>query len=87
MHRIGRSALIMHNANNAIQINKRQKEQSFPDLEYYVIKCREGELGSGRMIKNMKCASLLDVAPSENDTNFEEYQSGDISSKIELLDI
>jgi hypothetical protein len=39
------------------------------------------------MIKNMKCASLLDVAPSENDTNFEEYQSGDISSKIELLDI
>lgn len=82
LHRVGRSALILQNANIAIQINKRPNEDKYPDMEYYVIKCRDGELGKGRIIKDMKCASLIDDKIEIND-NYQIEDTDDISDKLE----
>lgn len=87
LHRIGRSALIMQNANIAIQIETRANEKNFPDMKYHVIKNRDGELGDGRLIKNLACGTLLDEKVEEDPTTFEMRDPDDISEKIELLDI
>jgi replicative DNA helicase len=87
LHRIGRSALIMQNANIAVQIETRPNEKNFPDMKYHVIKNRDGELGDGRLIKNLACGTLLDEKIEEDPTTFEMRDPDDISEKIELLDI
>lgn len=87
LHRIGRSALIMTNANIAIQIETRTNEKNFPDMKYHVIKNRDGELGDGRLIKNLSCGTLIDEKTEEDPTTFEMRDPDDISEKIELLDI
>ena len=87
LHRIGRSALIMTNANIAVQIETRANEKNFPDMKYHVIKNRDGELGDGRLIKNLACGTLLDEKTEEDPTTFEMRDPDDISEKIELLDI
>ena len=87
LHRIGRSALIMQNANIAIQIETRPNEKQYPDMYYHVIKNRDGELGKGKLIKNLACGTLLDEKIEEDDTEFYERDPDDISEKIELLDI
>lgn len=87
MHRIGRSALIMTNANIAVQIETRPNEKQYPDMYYHVIKNRDGELGKGKLIKNLACGTLLDDRVEEDDTEFEMRDPDDISEKIELLDI
>lgn len=87
LHRIGRSALIMTNANIAIQIETRANEKNFPDMKYHIIKNRDGELGDGRLIKNLACGTLLDEKIEEDPTTFEMRDPDDISEKIELLDI
>jgi replicative DNA helicase len=87
LHRIGRSALIMTNANIAVQIETRANEKNFPDLKYHIIKNRDGELGDGRLIKNLACGTLLDEKIEEDPTTFEMRDPDDISEKIELLDI
>lgn len=58
IHRIGRSSLIMHHANIAIQIESRKDEATYGDLKYHVIKNRDGELGHHSLVKNFKHASL-----------------------------
>jgi replicative DNA helicase len=87
LHRIGRSALIMQNANIAIQIETRPNEKDYPDMKYHLIKNRDGELGYASLTKNLSYGTLLDVAPDEDDTHFEMRNPDDISAKIELLDI
>lgn len=87
MHRIGRSALIMTNANIAIQIESRPNEKQYPDMPYHLIKMREGELGKGRLIKNLACGTLVDEKIEEDTTEFEMRDPDDISGKLELLDI
>jgi replicative DNA helicase len=87
LHRIGRSALIMQNANIAVQIETRANEKNFPDMKYHIIKNRDGELGDGRLIKNLACGTLLDEKTEEDPTTFEMRDIDDISEKIELLDI
>lgn len=87
LHRIGRSALIMQNANIAVQIETRANEKNFPDMKYHIIKNRDGELGDGRLIKNLACGTLLDEKIEEDPTTFEMRDPDDISEKIELLDI
>jgi replicative DNA helicase len=88
MHRIGRSALIMHHANIGIQIGTRPNEKSYPDMEYFIIKCRDGGQTKGKLIKNLSCASLLDdPGPGDEDTGFEFTDYDDISAKIEDMDI
>ena len=87
LHRIGRSALIMQNANIAVQIETRPNEKNFPDMKYHVIKNRDGELGDGRLIKDLACGTLLDEKVAEDPTTFEMRDPDDISQKIELLDI
>ncbi len=86
LHRIGRSAMIMHNADIGIQINKRINEEKFPDMEYFVIKCRDGELGKGIIIKNLKCGTLIDQKIEEDSTTFELRDPDDISEKMSLID-
>lgn len=87
LHRIGRSALIMQNANIAIQIETRPNEKSYPDMYYHLIKNRDGQLGKGQMIKNLACGTLIDEKVEEDDTEFYDRDPDDISSKIELLDL
>lgn len=60
IHRIGRSSLIMHHANIAIQIESRKDESTYSDLKYHVIKNRDGELGHHSLVKNFKHATLKD---------------------------
>jgi len=86
LHRIGRSALIMQNANIAIQIETRPNEKQYPDMYYHVIKNRDGEQGKGRIIKNLACGTLIDD-PIEVTDNYEVFDPDDISEKMELLDI
>lgn len=86
LHRIGRSALIMQNANIAVQIETRQNEKQYPDMNYHLIKNRDGELGKGNLIKNLSCGTLLDNPTEESDVEFEMRDPDDISSKIDLMD-
>lgn len=87
LHRIGRSALIMQNANIAIQIETRPNEKQYPDMYYHVIKNRDGELGKGKLIKNLACGTLIDDREEEDNTEFYDRDPDDISEKIELFDI
>jgi replicative DNA helicase len=87
LHRIGRSALIMQNANIAVQIETRPNEKDFPDMRYHVIKNRDGELGKGTLIKDLARGTLIDNKIEEDPTTFELRDPDDISEKIELLDI
>jgi replicative DNA helicase len=87
LHRIGRSALIMQNANIAVQIETRANEKNFPDMKYHIIKNRDGELGSGSMIKNLSCGTLIDNKIEEDPTTFELRDADDISERLELLDV
>jgi replicative DNA helicase len=87
LHRIGRSALIMQNANIAVQIETRANEKNFPDMKYHVIKNRDGELGSSTLIKDLACGTLADIKVEEDPTTFEMRDPDDISEKLDLLDI
>lgn len=86
MHRIGRSALIMQNANIALQIETRPNEKNFLDMKYHLIKVRDGALLSGTLMKNLSCGTLTDNF-EENTTEFYDKNYDDISEKIELLGI
>lgn len=86
LHRIGRSALIMQNANIGVQIETRPNEKSYPDMKYHLIKNRDGELGQGKLIKNLAAGTLIDDKIDEDPTTFEMRDPDDISEKIELLD-
>lgn len=59
IHRIGRSSMILHNANICVQLLKRPNEQNFPTAEYHLIKNRDGELGKGTMRKAFNCRCFL----------------------------
>jgi replicative DNA helicase len=86
LHRIGRSALIMQNANIAVQIETRPNEKQYPDMYYHLIKNRDGELGKGKLIKNLSCGTLLDDKADEDDTEFFDRDPDDISEKLDLID-
>jgi len=79
LHRIGRSKMIMHNANFGIQIEKRPNEEQFPDMSLHLIKSRRTELTRGKIYKNFSCCALL------NDVHInvsESYDPDDISGKL-----
>jgi len=81
LHRIGRSALIMQNANIGVQIETRPNEKSFPDMNYHLIKNRDGELGKGKLIKNLAAGTLIDEKSEEDPTTFEMRDPDDISDR------
>lgn len=87
LHRIGRSALIMQNANIAVQIETRANEKSYPDMYYHLIKNRDGELGKGKLIKSLANGTLLDEKIEEDPTTFTMKDSDDISEKVDMLDL
>lgn len=86
LHRIGRSALIMQNANIGIQIETRPNEKSFPDMYYHLIKNRDGEMGRGCLLKNLSCGTLIDN-DVQDPLTLEFDDSLDISEKWEIYDI
>jgi len=86
LHRIGRSALIMQNANIAVQIETRPNEKDYPDMNYHLIKNRDGELGKGKLIKNLAAGTLIDEKNEEDSTTFEMRDPDDISEKLDALD-
>jgi replicative DNA helicase len=67
LHRLGRSSLIAHNLNLAIQLEKRPNEQYLPDMPYHIIKNRKGPLGKGTLIKNFVNSTLIDTPYDQND--------------------
>lgn len=79
LHRIGRSKMIMHNANFGLQIEKRPNEEQFPDMSIHMIKSRRTELTRGKIYKNFSCCALLN---DPHITNTENYNPDDISDKI-----
>ena len=87
LHRIGRSALILQNANIALQIETRANEKSCPDMYYHIIKNRDGELGKGNLIKNLAYGTLIDNKLNENKDSDESKDPDDISEKTNMLDI
>jgi replicative DNA helicase len=74
VHRWGRSSLIMHNVNLAIQIEDRPNEESYGDLRYHIVKNRNGPLGQGNLVKNFANASLIDIP----------FNNGKVSEKIDI---
>lgn len=77
MHRIGRSRQILHNANMAIQIEKRPPEE--PDLNLHMIKSRRTELTKGKAFKNYACCALLNDNYISSD---QKNNPDDISDRI-----
>lgn len=81
-HRIGRSALIIQNANIAMQIEKRDDENMHPDCILHFIKNRDGELVKGRLLKNFaNCALLNDYG----DATTEIADADDIAERLRKL--
>jgi replicative DNA helicase len=81
-HRIGRSALIIQNANIAMQIEKRLDEGMHNDMLVHFIKNRDGEMVKGRLLKNFANCALLndygaDIVGNDN--------SEDISDRLKQL--
>ncbi len=84
MHRVGRSSMILHNANFAIQIEQRTNEQQHNDLIWHLIKSRRTELTKGRLLKNFSCCALTnDGIDIENNRLLENAE--DISEQIKKL--
>lgn len=83
LHRIGRSAGIIKNANMAVQIHTRTNEKQFPDMEYFFIKNRDGELSKGRMLKDLACATLIDFVLDDDSMP----ETDDISSAMAAIDL
>lgn len=81
-HRIGRSALIIQNANVAMQIEKRADEGMHPDMIVHFIKNRDGELVKGRLLKNFaQCALLNDYGADMTSSDSGE----DLSDRLKQL--
>lgn len=66
LNRIGRSKMIMHNANFGIQIEKRVSEEQYPDMNLHLIKSRRTELAKGKAYKNFSCCALLNNSDTFN---------------------
>ena len=76
VHRFGRSSLIIHNVDSAVQIETRNNEDKLPDMIIHYVKNRKGPLAKGHLIKNFANAMLIDVPYDQNEL------AGDISANI-----
>ena len=89
LHRIGRSSQIMHHATIGIQILTRKNEDTFSDLEYYIIKNRNGECGKHNLKKKFQTATLVDIDSYIPINDFGivnvNINADDISDKLEKL--
>jgi hypothetical protein len=83
LHRIGRSKMIMHNANFGIQIEKRPDEEQCPDMNLHLIKSRRTELARGKIHKNFSCCALLNDPYIYSE---ETHDPDDISNKMLEID-
>lgn len=86
LHRVGRSALILQNANIALQIETRQQESMHSNMIIHLIKNRDGELLKGELIKNLSCGTLLDSGSENMDAYFEPANVDDIFERVNLLE-
>jgi replicative DNA helicase len=84
MHRVGRSALIMHNADIGIQIISRPDEQTFADFKYSIIKHRNGAMGNGTLLKNFANSSIIDI-PYTPEESFSTVNGEDVQDISALL--
>jgi hypothetical protein len=87
--RLARSATIATHATHVIQIESRSEEEKKSDFIYHFIKNRKGPKGKGTLIKNLKCATLIEGQSSESpdDTQFGMYGDIDISDQIDDLEL
>jgi replicative DNA helicase len=84
-HRVGRSSLILHHANIALQIETRPNEKNFPDMYVHLIKNRDGMLTKGRLMKNFANSIIEDDTDSLEE--FQDFDSEDLSSKLQKLEL
>ncbi|MDP2685256.1 MAG: DnaB-like helicase C-terminal domain-containing protein [bacterium] len=87
MHRIGRSSQIMHHATIGVQILTRENEDSYADLEYHVIKNRDGEMGSHNIKKKFKTATLVDYKDDDGKGYIPNSNTGFIPNVNVMEDI
>lgn len=90
LHRIGRSSLILHHANIAIQLEKRKDEHTYSDLIYHIIKNRDGELGNHILYKKFSHATLRDMdepyqPPTDDGFAVVNNEVEDISKMLENI--
>ena len=85
MHRVGRSSLILQNANIAIQIETRQNEKNYPDMKYHIIKNREGPLGESSVLKDLSCGTLIDIPNVESEESF--ITQDDIADRMSSIEL
>lgn len=83
LDRLARSGTIATHATTVIQIENREKEELHSDIMLWIIKQRKGPKVSGRLLKNLSCATLLDI-PTDYD-NEDIFKSEDISEQIDDL--
>lgn len=79
-HRIGRSKLILDNANIFLQIETRKNEKMQPDMLVHLIKNREGELVSGTLLKNFENSTLADLS------SFGTNENEDLSMQLDNIE-
>ncbi len=95
LSRLARSGTIATHATHVIQIENRDNEENRSDFIYHIIKNRKGPKGKGSLIKNLSCATLIDILErneSVENTDANQYDNyfkdqDDISEKIEDLEL
>lgn len=87
LNRLARSGTIATHATTILQIESRDKEELFNDINIHIIKQRKGPKLKGRLLKDLSCATLLDIPGeySEMDNYFTDMD--DISEQIEDLEL
>jgi hypothetical protein len=84
-HRIGRSSLILHHANFAMQIEARENERQLPDLPLHWIKNRRGPMASNNLIKCFENARILDTPFTDITRNPAEATEHNVQELIKEL--
>lgn len=71
-HRVGRSAMLVQNANIFLAIKSRQNERLRQDMEVHIVKLRDGEQGAFVLNKRLDMFRLIDVADDWQPVDYNE---------------
>lgn len=86
LSRLARSGTIATHVTHVIQIENREKEEDRQDFIYHFIKNRKGPKVKGSLLKDLKCASLIEENYDNLDLDYFKNQD-DISDKMDKLEL
>lgn len=72
LSRLARSSGIATHVTCVVQLETRTNEKAHPDAFYHILKNRKGNLGAGRLIKNLACSEFVDDPISEENSFLDE---------------